>query len=266
MRLLGSLLLLCAATLASGCATFLPAAAPTSSDLESPREENWDFYLVPVNANIIHVLSKYREDGLPASFSGLSYQPKVVLRAGDVVAVSVYETGGSTLFGAPQGATIGGVQTPAPAPGATTIPGQVIEPSGKILVPFVGQVSVAGLTPSGAAKKIEDLLAAKAVQPQVVVSVVNNVTNTAVVSGEANKTGPVPLTLRGERLLDVIAAAGGARYPVADIDVELIRGKVVGTITMQRLISDPSQNVVIRPNDQVVLIRNPKSFTVLGAS
>lgn len=265
-------LMMVASSLA-GCA--FPAAAPTVMDMERPREEVWDFYIVQANANTVGLLSNFREDGLPGSFARLGYKANAALRPGDVISISVYETGGPSLFG--NGANVAAPAPIAPAPGApassaaiqqsqtTTLPPQVIEPSGRILVPFVGEVSVRGLTPVQAARKIEEKLAAKSVQPQVIVSLVGNGA-TASVSGEANRAGPVPLTSRGERLLDAIAFAGGAKFPATEIDVRIQRGNTTGAVSLQRVINDPSQNIHLQPGDQVVLIRNPKSFTVLGAA
>lgn len=261
-----------AALALSGCA--FPAAAPTVMDMERPREEVWDFYIVQANANVIGLLSNYREDGLPGSFARFAHQPTAALRAGDVITISVYETGGPSLFGngamisapAPLTAAPGGASSAAAQQSqTTTLPPQAIEPSGRILVPFVGEVNVKGLTPVQAAKKIEEKLSTKAVQPQIIVSLVGNGAS-ASVSGEATRAGPVPLTSRGERLLDAIAFAGGAKYPATEIDVRIQRGNSTGIVSLQRVINDPAQNIPLQPGDQIVLVRNPKTFVVMGAA
>ena len=51
-----------------------------------------------------------------------------------------------------------------------------------------------------------------------------NATNSATVGGDVNSPKPVPLSLRGERLLDVVAQAGGARYPAYETYAEIVRG------------------------------------------
>src|SRR5262249_45272468 len=103
-------------------------------------------------------------------------------------------------------------------------------------------------------------------EPQVVVTQTNNVTNTATVGGEVGQPRPVTLTLRGERLLDVIAQAGGAKYPPYETYVRIVRGNHVGTVLLQTVISNPGENIIIRPDDQIFLVRNPRTFAVLGAS
>ena len=49
----------------------------------------------------------------------------------------------------------------------------------------------------------------KAIQPQVLVSVVRSVSNSVTVSGEVVNGARVPLSTKGDRVLDVIAASAG---------------------------------------------------------
>jgi polysaccharide export outer membrane protein len=150
--------------------------------------------------------------------------------------------------------------------GASTIPAQVIEADGTINVPFVGRLKVSGQTPGQVGRVIEKELRGKAVEPQVIVSLVNNASNTATVGGDVNSPKPVALSLRGERLLDVIAAAGGAKYAPYETFVEIVRGDTTGTALLQTVVKNAADNIVIRPNDQIFLTRNPRSFAVLGAT
>ncbi len=76
------------------------------------------------------------------------------------------------------------------------------------MIPYVGRMLVAGKTPSQAAALIQDGLSSQTVRPQVVVSLVGNTANTVSVGGEVNKAGLMPLSLRGEKLLDVVAWEG----------------------------------------------------------
>lgn len=262
--LCGVLASLAVAASLQGCA--LPAAAPTADVLERPdrartRASSVEYILVHTNAEILPLVGKTRYMSWPADFSSLKYTPSIALRPGDVVSVSVYETGGASLFSTPS-------NDPTRANGGTqnTIPPQVIEPNGRIMIPFVGPVSVAGLSPQTAGNRIADRLRSEAIRPQVVVTLVSNVSNTASISGEVNKAGLVPLTLRGERVLDAIASAGGSRFPTSEVDVRLIRGGQQGTMPLTHILAASEQNVVIRPNDNIVLTRNPRTFSVMGAS
>lgn len=259
----------CLLALALPACSGLPAAGPTISQVERTADPALDVFLVKVTPPVVRTLADYKLDGFPQPFQLDTHRPSVALQPGDMVGVSIYEAGGTTLFGggASGGAGAPGAPTPQPSVSAmaTTLPGQLVEPSGQILIPFVGRVRVAGRTPSEAADEIARRLAPQTVQPQVIVSLLSNNSNAVSVGGEVNKAGLVLLTLRGERLLDVIAQAGGPRFPALETDVRVMRGNAVAAIPLQQVLANPRDNIVVRPNDNVVLVRNPKTFVVLGA-
>jgi len=264
-------LVLAMGSMLAACA--LPAAAPTSVQLESSiGQADFPYHLVRVDSRVVSILQGARTTSFGPSFRGRGsrYAASNALHAGDVVSITVYETGGSTLFPPPVsgGGTFGSSlgQPNSINAGNSTIPAQVVEADGTIGVPFAGRVKVAGRTPGQVGKMIEQELRGKAVEPQVVVSLVNNATNTATVGGDVNTPKPVPLSLRGERLLDVIAAAGGSKYPPYETHVEIVRGDLTGKALLQSVVRNASDNVVVRPNDQIFLSRNPRSFAVLGAT
>lgn len=264
MKLHGPLPTICLLLFVGGC-SFLPALAPTGAQLVRSEDRDWEAYFVKVTPPVVRALGAYEEPGLPQAFRITSYSPTVTLKPGDTVGVTVYETGTSTLFGGTVPPLMTGIPG-QPAPQATTLPIQIVESDGRIVVPYIGRVLVGGKTPGQAAALIQDALSAQAVRPQVIVSLVGNVGNTVAVGGEVNKAGLMPLTLRGERLLDVIAWAGGPKYPAVQVDVRLMRGKTVVSIPLRQVMANPADNVVASPNDSITLVRNPKTFLVMGAS
>jgi len=255
------------ALLVVGCAA-LPAAAPTSAELETQSSDpTFNFYTVPVDSHVVAFLHNYKS-GFGERFIRSRYAATNALHPGDTVSITVYESGGSTLFPPPAvlpGASITG-QPGAISPGASTIPPQTIEADGTLSVPFVGRIPVVGQTPGQVGHLIEQDLQGKTISPQVIVTLVNGTYNAASVSGDVNAARVVPLSLRGERLLDVIAAAGGPKDPPYEIYVHVVRRNLHGSVLLQTVINDPAENVSISPGDQVYLIHYPRSFAVLGAT
>jgi polysaccharide export outer membrane protein len=243
----------------------LPAASPTSSDLEkSQKNLDQDIYIVKMTAPVAHVLSTYAEPGFPPIFRNERYSASIVLKPGDVVGVTIFESGGSPLFGAAPSVAPGAAAQPSSV--STTLPPQVIETDGRIVVPYVGRMRVAGMTPAQAASQIETSLSSQTVRPQVIVSLSSNTSNTVAVGGEVNKAGLMQLTLRGERLLDAIAWGGGPKLPGVQLDVRLIRGSNTASVPLRNVLANPADNVVVRPNDNIILVNNPRSFVVMGAT
>jgi len=149
---------------------------------------------------------------------------------------------------------------------SATIPDQQVAPDGAIVVPFAGQVPAAGRTPVEVQQTIETLLASKALQPQALVIVKKSTANTVTVAGEVVPGARLPLSPGGDRLLQVIAAAGGAQAPVHETFVRLSRDGVTATIPFERLVADPAEDIYARPGDVLTLVRIPQTFSVFGAT
>jgi polysaccharide export outer membrane protein len=93
-----------------------------------------------------------------------------------------------------------------------------------------------------------------------------NATSTVTVLGDVGQSGRYPLTAKGERVLDVIAVAGGSKQALAKSVVQITRGNRSITLPLTTVVTDTRQNVVLRPNDVVTVYFQPYSFTVLGAA
>jgi polysaccharide export outer membrane protein len=148
----------------------------------------------------------------------------------------------------------------------TRIPVQEVGSDGAITVPYGGRIEVAGRTPHEVEQAVERRLAGKAIDPQVLVAVLGSPANSVAVAGEVIGGKRVLLNPAGDRLLDVIAAAGGARAPVHDTFVELSRDGVTATTPLAMLVEHPEENIFARPGDVLTLVQRPQTFSVFGAT
>jgi polysaccharide export outer membrane protein len=142
----------------------------------------------------------------------------------------------------------------------------MVDDEGRIVVPFVGSLPVAGMSPKQVERQITGRLAGMAHQPQVLVQLSRNSNTTVTVVGEVANTTRVPLTPRGERLLDILASAGGTRQPVGKMTIQITRGTQITSMPLERVIRDPQQNVRLQAGDIVTALFQPYSFTALGAT
>jgi polysaccharide export outer membrane protein len=76
----------------------------------------------------------------------------------------------------------------------------------------------------------------------------------------------VPLSPGGDRLLQIIAAAGGAKAPVRETFVRLSRDGTTATIPLEQLVADPAEDLYAQPGDVITLVRTPQTFSVFGAT
>lgn len=181
---------------------------------------------------------------------------------GDILEVTVWETPPAMLFGA----ILSDSKVELTPTHAVTFPAQMVTSDGTINMPFAGKISVKSRTMSEIEKDIINRLQGKANQPQVMVRVIKNNTSNVTVIGEVGNSSLMPLTPKGERLLDALAAAGGVKQPINRMSVQLSRDKVTAIMALDSIIRDPKQNILLKPSDVVTALFQPQSFSVLGAT
>lgn len=215
------------------------------------------------------------EANRPALFSdrlGNVAPTSTVVGRGDVLEITVVEAPPAVLYSS--GATETALRNPL---GATNIQGvtsargwsspqQVVDLDGKIFVPFAGSIPAAGRTPRDIERDIVARLAGKAHDPQVMVRRIANAAANVTVLGDVGQNGRYPLSAHGERLLEIIAAAGGPKQALSKSVVQIERNQQTYVLPLSLVSRDPAQNVTLLPNDVVTVLFQPYSFTSLGAS
>jgi polysaccharide export outer membrane protein len=121
------------------------------------------------------------------------------------------------------------------------------------------------LTTSQAGTAIAAALKGKAVNPQVVVTIADNVANSVSVVGEVHNPGRYPLFDGSDHILDVLAAAAGATKSAGDVRVVVVRGNMSASVSLAQLLSDTSQNIRLAPHDMIRLVDAPRKISTFGA-
>jgi polysaccharide biosynthesis/export protein len=255
-------ILACLAVAALGGCSTLPTAGPTTGQVvdQSVKDDQTRFDIVDVDDNVVSTLLARPGESFRTRFQKYGKPPDPKIGIGDTISVTIWEASAGGLFGS---AVTTGV---TPGSRSVTIPEQVVTRDGAISVPFADRIPVAGKSPLEVQHFIEQRLADKAIEPQVIVIIAKSVTNAATVSGEVVNGARVPLSLNGDRLLDLIALAGGAKSPVYETFVRLTRDAVTVTIPMEALVSNPAENIYAWPGDVLTLVRLPQTFSVFGAT
>lgn len=265
-----------------GCAGFFASSGTSRSAVEAtadPQITDSPVTLIPVNNGVaLRVLTaqrsiQFREVLAPAK------APENIIGAGDAIDILIWEAPPAILFAsAPPTSMIstaalsGGKSSqfvPSPATlgmPMTALPPQVVSQQGSVVFPFIGRITVGGKTLAQIESLIVEKLAGKANQPQVMVRLVNNAASTATVVGEVVNSALVPLTPRGERLLDAIALAGGVRQPVNKTTILISRKGQTQALPLETIIQNPQQNIHLLPGDVITAYYQPLSMTVLGST
>jgi polysaccharide export outer membrane protein len=249
-----------------GCSTYpkwLPSAGPNAKQVaDSPQSATVaGIQVIDLSDAVARkVMASQRRTLFSETLGNSVVTGKV--GAGDVVEISIWEAPPANLFGsAPVDPRSG-----ASSARMTTLPEQMVNSTGTINVPFVGAVKAANQSQQEIEATITNALKAKANQPQVLVRVIRNASSNVTVVGEVAASLRMPLTAKGERLLDALAAAGGVRQPVGKTTLQITRGNQVQSLPLDSIIQDPLQNIPLQAGDVVTALTQPLSFTVLGAT
>jgi polysaccharide export outer membrane protein len=250
-------ILMCAVL--AGCQA-VPGEGPLSSEIvkdagrsaqEIGRENTVAYDVVDVDARSARLVSNYTSTALSRRFGIGGGVGQVVIGVGDLLKITIFEAGSDGLFSTSESKQ-------------TTLD-LVVQPNGAASIPYVGQVKFAGKTLEQARQTILDALVKKAVEPDVIVTSVGTASRNVTVSGAVARSAVVPLNLVPETINEVIAKAGGPVGQPYETYVTLVRGKKTGTALLKNVIENPSENIFVRPGDQVYVMQDPRTFTVLGA-
>ena len=245
-----------------GCST-LPDSGPSAKDVtsqETSAEQGPRYIVVDIDGAAIDALKRRGYDSFSARFGDRNISAEPVIGVGDSVSVTIWEASSGGLFSAPMIS-----DKVSAGSNSAMIPEQTVGRDGGITVPYAGRIQVAGKTTRAVQHVIEQALEGKAIQPQVLVNVSKAFSDSVSVGGEVSAGARIPLSVKGDRLLDVIAEAGGVKAPVNETFVELSRGSTTSRIPLTRVIADPREDIYLHPNDILTLVRDPQTFVAYGA-
>lgn len=251
--------------LLSGCnLNVLPGTGPTGDAVNMNATAGLrsttalPYALIDVSADTIGFLSQPNLISFQGAFPDKRPKPEQVAGVGDVLNISIFE------------AAPGGLFTPATAAGArpgnfVDLPPQAVDQKGNIYVPYAGEIPAAARTLPDIQQAIVARLRNRAIEPQVVVSLNQQHSSVVSVLGDVNTPGVLALNSVGERLLALVARAGGPKYEAIESYVTLQRDGKKVKVLLSRIVHDPRENIFIRPNDVIFITRESPSFTALGA-
>lgn len=234
--------------------TYLPNGGPSTSTVESIEDDDdsKQISIVQVSPSLASLVAQKSK---PAGFDQVflsSGASDLSINPGDQLRIRIWEAYPQALL--------------KDMGGTSEFPVEAVDSNGRINVPFLGLVDVGGLTKREVESVLKKRFRKRANEPQVIVDVVTHSSASALVLGDVQKNILVNLTERGERVLDAIALAGGVKQEIGKAAIQITRNGKTHILPFQSIISNPSQNIRLEPNDIVSSRFAENSFTVLGAT
>jgi polysaccharide biosynthesis/export protein len=249
-------------TAALGGCGWMSVSGPAASDILAGQRDpvSLNYAITKVTPKVIEIQAK----NLPRliGFKENRRPRDITFGIGDVLGVTIFEAASGGLF-IP---TEGGVR-----PGNfVTIPNQAVDIRGDISIPYAGSIRALGRTQVEVQNTIVEALKNRAIEPQVVVSLVEQKTSMISILGEG-RSARIPAAASPERILDVISRAGMVATGTAtgsagaETWVLLERSGRRAITPFGALVFEPVNNIYIHPNDTIYLYREPQTFLAFGA-
>jgi polysaccharide export outer membrane protein len=250
----------------TGCGEVISSTGPSRGTvMHADASQNLSgIQIVEVDDLVARRLLASQKNQLFSESLGNGTRRPTVVGTGDVLDITIWEAPPAALFGS--SAASAGLGVSDPVSKATSLPQQRVGEDGRIIVPFAGSIPVIGRSTTEIQTEIVRRLSGKAHQPQTIVRIAQNATSTVTIVGEVGASQRMPLSDRGERLLDALAASGGTRQPINKITIQITRGNVVRSMPLDQIIADPRQNILLQSDDVITALFQPYSFTALGAT
>ncbi len=258
------------ALLSLGACSNLPNDGPSIGDVKSGAADTGDhrYALVDVDYHVAQTVNDHPAQPMATLGAMTSEAPNDLIQEGDSLEIGIYTPGAGPMVVGGEGTsgfTVSSNSSSTKTEESQSVPRATVERGGTVNVPYAGEVGVAGMTPRQASEAIRRALHGKAVNPQVVVSVLTSPANSVTVLGEVHNSGRYPVSANNDRILDAIADAGGVTQPSADLLVTVQRGTTTATISLADLLNDPSQNIRLAPRDQVRVTPHVRRINAFGA-
>ena len=249
-----------------GCST-LPRDGPSGTSVNdgaTTASALGSYALVPLTYEVTERIKQVPPQFFGTLAAGSSEQPADLIGEGDTLAISIFDPSGS-LFGGTLGAGSSSGRTNTTLSGGNqALPGATVDRTGSVTIPFGGQVRVQGLTSTQAAAAIRRALVGKVANPQVLVSIAGNASNTVNVLGDVRQPGRAPLGVNSDRILDVIAAAGGSARTTDDLTISIQREGRTYTAPLSAVTTEFGENVRLQRGDVVNVQYKPRRFSTFG--
>jgi len=248
-----TLALLALAATVAACG--LPRSGPNKREIYAGSVlREGDAFIVTVNPRVTRATSVMPALGFSDSFRGAGKVGSDTINPGDVLGLTVFENVKDDPLLGNTGQRV------------SVLDEVQVDGSGYIFVPYAGKIKAAGQTPDGLRQIITRKLDSQTPDPQVTVQRVAGDGQTVSVSGAVGGQGVYPIERPTRTLSAMIAKAGGVAIEPAVAVIRVTRGSQTGQVWMQDLFENPGLDIALRGGDRIVVERDQRAFTALGAT
>lgn len=235
----------------------LPASGPASNELLTQAAVNsTDFALYSVTRAFLPTVEKWPDTGKNERLGWIGKTTGAksqIIQSGDSLTMTIWDSSENSLLTTEEqrAVPLGDIR---------------VAPDGTIFVPYIGDVSVIGLTPDLARREIQSQLEAIVPSAQVQLAMTEGRENSVELIGGVGSPGTFPMPDRNFTVLSLIAAGGGVSNGLTNPQIRLVRGNSIYGTSVERLLDNPSYDTLLRGGDKVFVENDTRYFLSFGAT
>lgn len=245
---------LCALLTACGS---LPAGSPEREEiLKQAGTETGDFAVYPVTRAFLPTVAQWPVTGNERDFTWIRSSRGArnqIIQPGDMLTLNIWDSSENSLLTSldERVARLEEVEVAA---------------NGSIFVPYVGNISVIGLTPDLAREQLQSAMEIIVPSAQVQLSLMEGRNNSIDLVGGVGAPGNYPMPDRNYTMLSLLADGGGVNPGFTHPQIRLVRGEAIYGTSIDRLFDNPSFNTLLRGGDRVIVEEDDRYFASFGAT
>ena len=228
------------------------ANANTAAEGETPV---YDFAVYPVTRSTLPMLRSWPNRNVQqfAWFNAVAQPASLLIAPGDTVQLTIWDAEENSLLA-------------GTGQRATPLQQTSVGSDGRIFVPYIGEMRIAGMSPESARARIEEELVRTIPSAQVQLVVEAGRSNSATITDGVGGVGVYQLPDRNFRVLDLLSLAGGANPTFVNPQVRLTRSGQVYGVSLTRLLEQPQLDVAVQGGDRLRVVSDDRKFLALGAT
>lgn len=141
-----------------------------------------------------------------------------------------------------------------------------VSTSGAIFLPYVGNVSIIGLTPDLAREELQTAFEMIVPSAQVQLAMTEGRNNSVDLVSGVLQPGTYPMPDRNFSVLGLISAGGGISANLNNPQIRLMRGGQIYGTSVDKLLDNPRLDTLLKGGDRVFLEEDARYFLSFGAA
>ena len=235
----------------------LPGGAPVSEEiLKEADAETADFALYPVTRAFLPTVAQWPTTGTQENLrwiAGSQGAKTQIIQPGDKLTLRIWDSSDNSLLTSLDEKMV-------------QLQDVTVASNGSIFMPYVGKISVIGLTPDLAREELQSALETIIPSAQLQLDMNEGRNNSVdLVSGVA-RPGTYPMPNRNYTVMGLISAGGGISPNLNNPQIRLVRGGAIYGTSVDRLLNEPHLDTLLRGGDQVFVEEDERYFLSFGAA